>query len=84
MEKLFKQRQKYLAQIEELQRIRSHEMGKMLKRAHNCKTMEDREALTPEIMAKSQEISHQLESVYVDLTIIDETIIHDLLKGDKP
>lgn len=83
MDKLFKHRQELLSQIDELCRIRSHEMGKMMKRSHNCRTMEEREALTPELLAKSQEISQQLESVYVDLAMIDETIIHDLIKGDK-
>lgn len=83
MKQLLDHRQELLKKIEELHAIRSTETGKILRRAHYCKTMEDREALTPELTAKNLEISQQLETIYAEILMLDETIIHDLVKAKK-
>jgi len=80
LENILNKRLELLEKIKELHDIRSVETGKLWKRAHNCKTLEDREALVPELTVKNLEISQQLETLYAEVLMLDETIIHDIIK----
>ncbi len=83
MDKLLKQRQDLFKKVKELHQIRSTETGKILRRAHYCKTLEDKEALTPELTTKNLEIANQLETLYTEIIMLDELIINDIRIGKK-
>lgn len=79
---LLQKRLELFEQVQELLNIRSVETGKILRKARYDKTMEDREARTPGLIAMNLEIAQKLETVYAEILRLDDQLIQELLEQD--